>query len=131
MFAKLQEKLQDFGAKASLAITGDESDKQIAELVGKATSDELIAPDWTLNMTLVDMTTQTANPRWIWGQLPASTEVSCRLSAKQSPCLIVAASWRTRCSRLCGGRYRSTMRKLRFSLLRCGAMDFCPGSFLG
>ena len=63
MFAKLQEKLSDFGSKASLALTGDEHDKQIADLVAKATAEDLIAPDWTLNMTLVDMTTQTANPR--------------------------------------------------------------------
>ena len=65
MFTQLREKLSDKLAQAQLALTGDDSDKQIAELVGKATSEELISPEWTLNMTLIDMVNQTPNPRCV------------------------------------------------------------------
>ena len=63
MFAQLKDKLNEKLAAASLALTGDESDKQISELVARATSEELIAPDWALNMTLIDTINQTPNPR--------------------------------------------------------------------
>jgi hypothetical protein len=63
MFSNLREKISEKIAAASLALTGDDHDRQIADIVAKATSEELIAPDWALNHSLIDIVNTHANPR--------------------------------------------------------------------
>lgn len=54
MFAQLKEKLTDklrsFGS--------DDLDKQVLDLVVRGTSEDLIAPEWSVNLALVDMVNQ-------------------------------------------------------------------------
>ncbi|KXZ49435.1 hypothetical protein GPECTOR_21g661 [Gonium pectorale] len=55
LFAGLKEKIADkFAEFKASATPQDNADRQAAELVDKATSDELIAADWTLNFAVVD-----------------------------------------------------------------------------
>ncbi|PNH06718.1 Class E vacuolar protein-sorting machinery protein HSE1 [Tetrabaena socialis] len=53
MFAGLKEKLADKLAEFK-GIPLDPLDKHVGDLVDKATSDELIAPDWSHNLAVVD-----------------------------------------------------------------------------
>lgn len=54
MFTQLKEKLQDklrhFG--------DDELDRKVYEMVGRGTDEALIAPEWAVNLAIVDMINQ-------------------------------------------------------------------------
>ena len=65
MFSNLREKISDKLAAASLALTGDDNDRLIADIVARATSEELIAPEWSLNHSLIDLVNLNPNnSRW-------------------------------------------------------------------
>ena len=76
MFSNLREKISDKLAAASLALTGDDNDRLIADIVARATSEELIAPEWALNHSLIDLVNLNPNnSRWANG-LPCHISVS-------------------------------------------------------
>mmetsp|Transcript_12393 Transcript_12393/g.26775 ORF Transcript_12393/g.26775 Transcript_12393/m.26775 type:complete len:544 (-) Transcript_12393:671-2302(-) len=57
MFAQFKEKISE----KIRALGSDELDKSIWDLVAKGTSEELIAPEWSVNMELVDLVNQNPN----------------------------------------------------------------------
>lgn len=54
MFAQLKEKLTD----KFRALGSDDLDKSIGDLVSRGTSEDLIAPEWSVNLAIVDMVNQ-------------------------------------------------------------------------
>uniref|UniRef100_A0A7R9YTW7 VHS domain-containing protein n=1 Tax=Chlamydomonas euryale TaxID=1486919 RepID=A0A7R9YTW7_9CHLO len=57
MFAQLKERLQD-----KLRHFGDDDlDKKVWDLVQRGTSEQLIAPEWSVNLAIVDMVNQSPN----------------------------------------------------------------------
>lgn len=58
MFAQLKEKLKDKFSELKADLTAGPSDaleKHIAELVDRATNEQLICPEWGANMEIVDI----------------------------------------------------------------------------
>lgn len=51
MFQSLKEKISD----TLWSLSSDDADKNLADLVARGTSETLIAPEWGVNMQLVDI----------------------------------------------------------------------------
>lgn len=54
MFQSLKEKISD----TLWSLSSDDADKNLADLVARGTSETLIAPEWGVNMQLVDIVNQ-------------------------------------------------------------------------